>query len=58
MWWSTQIYNNNIHLLVLAAGYAQAAHLFFCLWKACLPHLGHKECDLLLRFPKLEVPFV
>lgn len=58
-----KINNNNNHnkyiqRLVLAAGYAQAAHLFFCLWKACLPHLGHKEWDLLLRFPKLEVPFV
>merc|ERR1719365_49895 len=51
-------FSDQLYLRIFAAGYPQAAHLFFWIWKDVLPHLRHKVWVLFLLFPKELVPLV
>merc|ERR1719499_2053544 len=51
-------FSDQLYLRIFAAGYPQAAHLFFWMWNEVLPHLRHRVCVLFLLFPKELVPLV
>jgi hypothetical protein len=48
----------NSHRRMPAAGYAQEAQVFFCLWKAMRPQRLQAVWVLVCLLPKLLVPFV
>lgn len=50
--------HHNVQLLILAAGYPQAAQVFFWIWKEDFPQRRHSVCDLLWRLPNEVVPLV
>jgi hypothetical protein len=41
-----------------ARGYPHDAHAFFWMWYDDLPQRTHSVCDLDVRFPNDDVPFV
>jgi len=43
---------------VLAAGYPQLEHVFFCLWNDTLPQRMHPVCVFVWRLPNDCVPLV
>lgn len=47
-----------LNLRIFEAGYPHEEHVLFWMWNVRRPHRRHVVCDLLVRFPKLVVPFV
>lgn len=53
---SSRTLMDQLYERIRAAGYPQAAHVFFWMWKLRRPQRRHNVCDLLCLRPKEPVP--